>query len=101
MESLAIAELFGNRVPLSSTKRLTGHTLGAAGAIEAAICWIALTDNPDGALPPHWYSGELDARLPSLRIVASGQQLGRPLRYVLSNSFAFGGSNATLILASS
>jgi len=99
MESLAVASLFGDRVPVSSTKRLTGHTLGAAGAIEAAICWIALTDNPDGLLPPHWMATSVDAALPPLRIAAPGDRLGRPLRHVLSNSFAFGGSNASLILA--
>lgn len=99
MESLAVAALFGDRVPVSSTKRMTGHTLGAAGAIEAALTWIALTDNPDGKLPPHWMVGALDPGLPPLRVVAPGECLGRPLRHVLSNSFAFGGSNATLILA--
>ncbi|MCC6562775.1 MAG: beta-ketoacyl-[acyl-carrier-protein] synthase II, partial [Xanthomonadales bacterium] len=48
--------------------------------------------------PPHWLSGEIDPRLPPLQVVVPGQRLGRPLRNVLSNSFAFGGSNATLIL---
>ncbi len=99
MESRAVAALFGDRVAVSSTKRLTGHTLGAAGAIEAALAWIALTDNPDGVLPPHWMVGPVDPGLPPLRIVTPGDRLGRPLRHVLSNSFAFGGSNATLILA--
>lgn len=99
MESIAVASVFSDAVPVSSTKRLTGHTLGAAGALEAALSWIALTDNPQGRLPPHWMVGPVDSRLPSLRIAAPGDRLGRPLRHVLSNSFAFGGSNATLILA--
>ncbi len=99
MEARAVSELFGDRVPLSSTKRLTGHALGGAGAIEAAIGWIALTGNDDGALPPHWCNGTIDERLPPLRIATPGQKLGRPLRHVLSNSFAFGGSNASLILS--
>ncbi|MBK6727638.1 MAG: beta-ketoacyl-ACP synthase [Xanthomonadales bacterium] len=98
MESLAVHALFGARVPVSSTKRLTGHTLGAAGALEAALAYLALTDNPEGLLPPHWLSGEIDPRLPPLQVVVPGRKLGRPLRNVLSNSFAFGGSNATLIL---
>ncbi|MBI2397039.1 MAG: beta-ketoacyl-ACP synthase [Xanthomonadales bacterium] len=98
MESLAVHTLFGARVPVSSTKRLTGHTLGAAGALEAALAYLALTDNPEGLLPPHWHSGEIDPRLPPLQVVVPGRKLGRPLRNVLSNSFAFGGSNATLIL---
>jgi 3-oxoacyl-(acyl-carrier-protein) synthase len=46
MESLAVAEVLGTGVPVSSTKPLTGHTLAAAGAVEAAVCWHALVDNP-------------------------------------------------------
>ncbi len=99
MECRAVADVFGDRVATSSTKRLTGHTLGAAGAIEAALCFIALTDNPQGLLPAHWCEGSLDASLPPLQLVQPGQALGRPLHYALSNSFAFGGSNAALILA--
>lgn len=98
MESLAVRELFGEALPASSTKPLTGHTLGAAGALEAALCWLALTDNPAGRLPPHWWDGAADPALPALNLVRPGQALGRPLDYVLSNSFAFGGSNAALLL---
>ncbi|WP_157461872.1 beta-ketoacyl-ACP synthase [Chitinimonas koreensis] len=98
MESLAVRELFGEALPASSTKPLTGHTLGAAGALEAALCWLALTDNPQGRLPPHWWDGAADPALPALNLVQPGQALGRPLDYALSNSFAFGGSNAALVL---
>lgn len=98
MESRAVRELLGGEVPCSSTKPLTGHTLGACGAIEAAFSWLALTDNPSGRLPPHWWDGEVDPELPALSLVKPGQTLGRPLRAVLSNSFAFGGSNAVLVL---
>lgn len=100
MESRAVAELFGLDTPLSSTKPLTGHALGAAGAIEAGIAWLTLADNPTGRLPPHWWDGARDPALPALRPVAPGESLGRPLRHVLSNSFAFGGSNACLLLGS-
>jgi 3-oxoacyl-[acyl-carrier-protein] synthase-1 len=100
MESIAVAEVLGLQVPVSSTKPLTGHTLAAAGAIEAAACWHALVDNPSGRLPPHWWDGVRDPALPALRVAAPGETLGRPLRHVLSNSFAFGGSNACLVLAS-
>ncbi|MBZ4415720.1 beta-ketoacyl-ACP synthase [Myxococcus sp. RHSTA-1-4] len=100
MESRAVQALLGEGVPCSSTKPLTGHTLGAAGALEAALCWLTLTDNPRGVLPPHWWDGEPDPSLPALSLVKPGQSLGRPLRHVLSNSFAFGGSNAALILGS-
>jgi len=99
MESRAVTELFGTALPCSSTKPLTGHTLGAAGALEAAIAWLSLVGNPEGRLPTHWFDGRRDAALPAIALVAPGQRLGRPLRAVLSNSFAFGGSNAVLVLS--
>jgi len=99
MESRVIARLFGAEVPVSSTKPFTGHTLGAAAAIEAALCWLAMQDdNPRGKLPPHLWDGAHDPLLPVLNLVPAGAALGRPLRYVLSSSFAFGGSNAALVL---
>ncbi len=99
MESLAVEAVLGLDVPVSSTKPLTGHALGAAGAIEAAFAWHTLVDNPQGRLPPHWWDGVVDLALPALRPVAPGQALGRPVRHVLSNSFAFGGSNVSLLFA--
>lgn len=98
MESRAVAELFGHEVAVSSTKPFTGHTLGAAGAVEAAFCWLAMQDdNPEGKLPPHLWDGAPDPALPALNVAAPGARLGRPIRYALSNSFAFGGSNAALV----
>ncbi|MCX7208116.1 MAG: beta-ketoacyl-[acyl-carrier-protein] synthase family protein [Proteobacteria bacterium] len=97
MESLAIHQLFGSQTPCSSTKPLTGHTLGAAGTIEAAICWLTLNNNPTGQLPPHWWDGEADPAITPLALVTPGQCTDTPLQYALSNSFAFGGSNAVLI----
>jgi 3-oxoacyl-[acyl-carrier-protein] synthase-1 len=55
-------------------------------------------DNPRGKLPPHLWDGAADPNLPELNIVKRGDSLGRPLRRVLSNSFAFGGANAALVL---
>ena len=102
MESRVIQDLFGADVAVSSTKPFTGHTLGAAAAIEAAICWLAMQDdNIDGKLPPHLWDGVQDASLPSLNVVPPGTRLGRPVRWALSNSFAFGGSNATLVFGRS
>ncbi len=98
MESRAVNALFGPALPCSSTKPLTGHTLGAAGALEAALAWLTLSDNAEGRLPPHWWDGQRDVALPELALVAPGQALGRPVQAVLSNSFAFGGSNAALVL---
>lgn len=97
MESRAVAELFGLDLPCSSTKPLTGHALGAAGAIEAAIAWLTVAG--DGRLPVHHFDGQRDAELPPIALVAPGQRLSAAPRHVMSNSFAFGGNNASLILS--
>lgn len=97
MESRAVAELFGLGLPCSSTKPLTGHALGAAGAIEAAIAWLTVAG--DGRLPVHHFDGQRDAELPAITLVTPGQRLSEPPRHVMSNSFAFGGNNASLILS--
>jgi len=94
MESRVMARVFPAGTPVSGTKPLTGHALGAAGALEAAFCWLALTD---GRLPPHVWDGEADPELPALRVVTQGERLSS--RLVMSNSFAFGGSNASLIFS--
>lgn len=96
MESLAVAEVLGSEVACSSTKPYTGHTLGAAGAIEAAICWLALT-HQDGALPVHLWDEQHDPSVPSINLVKPATQ-NNPLKYAMSNSFAFGGNNIALIL---
>lgn len=99
MEGRAIAALFADHVALSSTKPFTGHALGAAGAIEAGLCWLAMQDsNPQGQLPPHLWDGVGDPGLPPLNLLPVGARLGQPLRLALSNSFAFGGANASLLL---
>lgn len=99
MESRVVADLFGNRVAVSSTKALTGHALGAAAALEAAFCWLAMQDvNADGQLPAHLWDGVADPALAPLNLALPGTRLGRPLNWALSNSFAFGGSNAVLVL---
>ncbi|AOY01451.1 beta-ketoacyl-ACP synthase [Jeongeupia sp. USM3] len=98
MESLAVAALLPG-VPASSTKPLTGHTLGAAGAIEAALCWITLTD-ADRRLPPHVWDGDADPDIAPLPLVAPGTRAGTRagVGAALSTSFAFGGNNIALIL---
>jgi 3-oxoacyl-[acyl-carrier-protein] synthase-1 len=98
MESRVVHDIFGATTALSSTKPFTGHTLGAAAAIEAAICWLAMQDdNQNGYFPPHLWDGVSDPTLPSLKVAEPGSSLGRPIQWALSNSFAFGGSNATLV----
>ncbi|MDY7578923.1 beta-ketoacyl-ACP synthase [Herbaspirillum sp. RTI4] len=102
MESKVIHGLFGEHLPVSSTKPLTGHALGAASAVEAGLCWLTMQDdNAEGRLPPHLWDGVADSALPALQVVAPGFRLGHPPRWVLSNSFAFGGSNAVLIFGRS
>ncbi len=94
-EGLAISQIFGSRVPVSSTKSMMGHALGAAGAIEAAFCIIAMRG---GFIPPNINFTELDPAW-SLGIVANTARAAR-LRCVLSNSFGFGGTNASIVLES-
>jgi 3-oxoacyl-[acyl-carrier-protein] synthase-1 len=99
MESNLIHRVFGDKVPVSSTKPLTGHLLGAAGAVEAGLCWLAMQDdNPSGRLPPHLWDGQADPAIPVLNVAEHGSALGRSLRWCMSNSFAFGGANASIVL---
>lgn len=100
MESLAVAGLFPAGVPCSSTKPMTGHTLGAAGALEAAFCWLSLSaENPSLALPPHVWDGQADPELPPLNWTGTDSRLNATSpRRLMSNSFAFGGNNVSLII---
>lgn len=94
MEIKAIQTVFQQYdVPISSTKHKTGHCLGAAGAIEAVICQQILADQ--SWLPLH-QSGSIDPKLDEQNYVLDAQ-LQQPIHYVMSNSFAFGGSNISLI----
>ncbi len=97
MESQAMAQVFGLETACSSTKPFTGHTLGAAGAVEAGICWITLVAT-DGWLPPQIWDGIADPQLPAINLVAPQAQPGKAVRRALSNSFAFGGNNIALLL---
>ncbi|MNP25643.1 3-oxoacyl-[acyl-carrier-protein] synthase 1 [compost metagenome] len=100
MECRAVHNLFGAQLPCSSSKPMTGHTLGAAGALEAAFCWLSLSEhNPLGLLPPHVWDGQADPQLPALNLVDGSQRLAlHGPRRLMSNSFAFGGNNVSLIL---
>jgi len=90
-EGKAVAALFGDQVPCSSTKGATGHTLGAAGAVEAVICALALGHD---LLPGSPGTTALDPTIPLNYQLTSRPA---PLRRALSNSFGFGGSNCSLI----
>lgn len=90
-EAAAVKKLFGPSVPCSSTKGATGHTLGAAGGIEAVICALALQHD---IIPGGVNSDPPDASL-GINYVTMNQ--ARPLAHALSNSFGFGGTNCSLI----
>ena len=68
MEGIAVAGLFGDAVPCSSTKGMTGHTLGAAGALEAAFLWLSpcIPIFRSGHLPPHVWDGVPDPGDPAI-----------------------------------
>ena len=90
-ETLAVAAVFGSATPCSSTKGATGHTLGAAGGIEAVICALALQNS---LLPGGVNTNQLDPALPLNYLMDNREQ---PVKRVLSNSFGFGGTNCSLI----
>ncbi len=92
VEAEAIAEVFGVRVPVASTKGQTGHTLGAAGAIEAAFSIAAIEE---GVIPESLRARPLD---PRVRVNVTAARREARVRRVLSNSFGFGGSNASVLL---
>ncbi|MFC2752158.1 MAG: beta-ketoacyl-ACP synthase [Cardiobacterium sp.] len=98
MEAQAVAAVLPQTL-CSSTKPLTGHTLAAAGALEAALCWLAVSrrDNPDGRLPP-MAGTDYDPALAPIRLAGAGARWPEGRRLALSTSFAFGGNNAALII---
>ena len=94
-EGIAIERIFGKKVPpVSSTKPFTGHTLGAAGAVEAAFSIMAIKH---GMIFPNLnYSDKMD----ELNFEPVKQMLkGREIKHVLSNSFGFGGNDSSLIFS--
>ena len=95
IEAKVVNQLFGENVPSSSTKHLTGHTLGAAGACEAVLCYLLLSRNLP--LPAQDFTdAHQDPNLAACGLLSAPQPQTRPI--MLSNSFAFGGNNASLIL---
>jgi 3-oxoacyl-[acyl-carrier-protein] synthase I len=98
MESKCMNEIFGTDTPASSTKPLIGHTLGAAGAQELGFCYMVLSSesNPSKRLPLHRWDGEVDEQLPTIHLCTKSEYLVN--RICMSNSFAFGGSNASVLL---
>jgi 3-oxoacyl-[acyl-carrier-protein] synthase-1 len=95
MEAKAMSRVFPHGVPASSTKPFTGHCLGAAGAIEAGLCWIGLAGGE--LVPPHVAAGECDPSLPAVDLVSDPRR-AVDRRHWVSSSFAFGGSNCCIVL---
>ncbi|MFC8270093.1 beta-ketoacyl-[acyl-carrier-protein] synthase family protein [Streptomyces cinereoruber] len=91
-EAAVVSRLLGDGVAVSSTKGVTGHPLGAAGAVEAAYCALAIRD---GMIPPTAGLVDPDPRI-EVDLVRGSARTG-PVRAALSNSFGFGGQNATLV----
>ena len=91
-EGHAVASLFGTRVAASSTKGVTGHTLGAAGALEISVSAVALAE---GLLPGSVHTRKLDPSIPIDYVLASRSA---SLHRAMNNSFGFGGSNCSVII---
>jgi len=90
VEALAVEKLFGESVSVSSTKAITGHTLGAAGAIEAIISCESIKQEK---IPPQTNMTEQDNKNINIPTETKEQKI----KYVVSNSFAFGGNNTSII----
>ena len=101
MEAKAMFNACGSDVLCGSTKGMTGHTLGAAGALEAGICWLLLNDeyNLDNKVPTNVSDGEIDSSLTDINLVNTQNNIAKnKLQTCMSNSFAFGGNNISLVI---
>ncbi len=99
MEADVVHRIFGATTPASSTKTVTGHLLGAAGAVEAAILWLLLNRPTEVPLPPQHGVENVDQSLPRINLVNRADNPARKINGALSTSFAFGGHNTALILS--
>ncbi|MBQ3836694.1 MAG: 3-oxoacyl-ACP synthase [Treponema sp.] len=106
MEAKAVAQVFESlaaAVPASSTKPMTGHTLGASSAVELAACWLSIVNNDKKSsaeikLPLHVYDGNYDPDLPRLNLIGPETKFNKRINVCMSNSFGFGGCNVSLII---
>jgi 3-oxoacyl-[acyl-carrier-protein] synthase II len=97
LETIAIKQVFGNhahRVPISSIKSMLGHTMGAASAIEAAACIMAITD---GCIPPTINLLDPDPECDLDFVPLTGRK--HQVNVALNNAYAFGGNNSSVVFA--
>lgn len=100
MEAKAVAQLFNNNTPCTASKQLHGHCLGAAGAIEAGLCWLLLSAyNTHNNFPKMNISGAIDNHIDAINLIQESNLPNTSLQHCMSNSYAFGGNNASLILS--
>jgi len=98
MEAGAVSKLL-DQVPASSTKAMTGHTLGAAGSTELGFLWLAMQpEYSNNLLPPHIWDGQVDADIEKINLVSPEEKKDQRSRAMMTNSFAFGGNNISVIL---
>ena len=98
-ELKAVLDLARNekhKMQLSATKSMTGHLLGAAGAIEAIICLLAIRD---GIVPPTINTTDVDPGVPQNLNLVLNESISTPVKVAMSNTFGFGGHNATVVFA--
>jgi 3-oxoacyl-[acyl-carrier-protein] synthase II len=93
LEAHAIRNLFGKKIPVSSTKSMTGHLLGGAGGLEAGVTVLALRDQ---VLPPTINLENQDPDTDGMDFVPNQMREAR-FEYAMSNSFGFGGTNGALL----
>lgn len=95
-EAGIVNRVFGPDMPAMSTKGMTGHTLGAAGGLQLAINLICMRE---GLYPPHVYDGAFDDTLAPIALTKPQQRAGSRLDRSICASYAFGGSNAALVVS--
>ncbi|MEO6524490.1 MAG: beta-ketoacyl-ACP synthase II [Mucilaginibacter sp.] len=96
-EIKAISSIVGeekNNLYISATKSMTGHLLGAAGAIEAIICLLAMRDS---IIPATINTTELDETIPDNMNIVTGKAINHPIKAAMSNTFGFGGHNGIVV----
>lgn len=103
VESKVVQQVFGAATPCSSSKAQIGHTLGAAGAMGAAHCWLAASSmNKKRLLPPHVWDSQAEDGLLADCLVERGAHLAPTASGIfLANAFGFGGSNVSLVIGKS